>query len=93
MEDATYFELNNITVGYNLKDVTKFMKNLRVYVSAQRPVMITGYEGIDPVSRWTDGGDPLSQGIERRETYFRARTFTLGLNITCLLYTSPSPRD
>ncbi len=82
VEDATYFELNNITVGYNLKDVTKFMKNLRVYVSAQRPIMLTGYEGIDPVSRWTDGGDPLSQGIERRETYFRARTFTLGLNIT-----------
>ena len=82
VEDATYFELNNITVGYNLKDVTKFMKNLRVYVSAQRPIMITGYEGIDPVSRWTDYGDPLSQGIERRETYFRARTFTLGLNIT-----------
>jgi hypothetical protein len=45
--------------------------------------MLTGYEGIDPVSRWTDfGGDPLTQGIERRETYFRARTFTLGLNIT-----------
>ena len=82
VEDATYFELNNITVGYNLKDVTKFMKNLRVYVSAQRPIMITGYEGIDPVSRWTDYGDPLAQGIERRETYFRARTFTLGLNIT-----------
>ena len=83
VEDATYFELNNITVGYNLKDVTKFMKNLRVYVSAQRPIMLTGYEGIDPVSRWTDfGGDPLTQGIERRETYFRARTFTLGLNIT-----------
>ena len=54
VEDATYFELNNITVGYNLKDVTKFMKNLRVYVSAQRPIMLTGYEGIDPVSRWTD---------------------------------------
>ena len=35
VEDATYFELNNITVGYNLKDVTKFMSNLRVYVSAQ----------------------------------------------------------
>ena len=83
VEDATYFELNNITVGYNLKDVTKFMNNLRVYVSAQRPIMLTGYEGIDPVSRWTDfGGDPLTQGIERRETYFRARTFTLGLNIT-----------
>ena len=82
VEDATYFELNNITVGYNLKDVTKYLRNLRVYVSAQRPIMFTGYEGVDPVSRWTDYGDPLSQGIERRETYSRARTFTLGVNIT-----------
>ena len=38
-------------------DVTKFMRNLRVYVSAQRPIMFTGYEGVDPVSRWTDYGD------------------------------------
>ena len=82
VEDATYFELNNITVGYNLKDVTKYLRNLRIYVSAQRPIMFTGYEGVDPVSRWTDYGDPLSQGIERRETYSRARTFTLGVNIT-----------
>ena len=82
VEDATYFELNNITVGYTLRDVTKFLSNLRVYVSAQRPIMFTGYEGVDPVSRWTDYGDPLSQGIERRETYSRARTFTIGVNIT-----------
>ena len=82
VEDATYIELNNVTVGYSMPDLTKHIQNLRVYVSAQRPLMFTGYEGVDPISRWTDGGDPLAPGVERRSTYFRARTFTIGVNLT-----------
>ena len=82
VENATYIELNNVTVGYSMPDLTKHIQNLRVYVSAQRPLMFTGYEGVDPTSRWTDGGDPLAPGVERRSTYFRARTFTVGVNLT-----------
>ena len=66
---------------------------MRIYFSAQRPFVITGYEGVDPVARYGDrfdgsqggsmgGFDPLSPGIERRNTYYRARTLTLGLNVT-----------
>ena len=54
--------------------------------------MITGYEGVDPVARYQDqydgsnaegmgSFDPLSIGIERRNTYYRARTFTFGVNL------------
>ena len=92
VEDATYFELNNLTVGYSIP-TSGNVRNLRVYLSAQRPFVITGYEGVDPVARYGDrfdgsqggsmgGFDPLAPGIERRNTYYRARTLTLGLNVT-----------
>tara|TARA_B100001179_G_C18460776_1_gene347079 strand:- start:323 stop:784 length:462 start_codon:yes stop_codon:yes gene_type:complete len=92
VEDATYFELNNLTVGYSIP-TSGNVRNLRVYLSAQRPFVFTGYEGVDPVARYGDqfdgsqggsmgGFDPLAPGIERRNTYYRARTLTLGLNVT-----------
>ena len=92
VEDATYFELNNLTVGYSIP-TSGNVRNLRVYLSAQRPFVFTGYEGVDPVARYGDqfdgsqggsmgGFDPLAPGIERRNTYYRARTITLGLNVT-----------
>lgn len=92
VEDATYFELNNLTVGYSIP-TSGSVRNLRVYLSAQRPFVFTGYEGVDPVARYGDqfdgsqggemgGFDPLAPGIERRNTYYRARTLTLGLNVT-----------
>ena len=63
-----------------------------MYFSAQRPIVITGYEGVDPVARYQDqfdgsqggavgGVDPLAIGIDRRNTYYRARTFTFGVNL------------
>ena len=92
VENATYFELNNLTIGYSIPDFGN-VRNMRIYFSAQRPFVITGYEGVDPVARYGDrfdgsqggsmgGFDPLSPGIERRNTYYRARTLTLGLNVT-----------
>ena len=92
VENATYFELNNLTIGYSIPDFGN-VRDMRIYFSAQRPFVITGYEGVDPVARYGDrfdgsqggsmgGFDPLSPGIERRNTYYRARTLTLGLNVT-----------
>jgi len=91
VEKGTYFELNNITLGYTIP-TDGAVSNFRIYLSAQRPILFTGYEGVDPVARYEDrfdgsqgGGmgvvDPLAIGIERRNTYYRAKTFTLGVNL------------
>ena len=91
VEKGSYFELNNITLGYTIP-TDGAISNFRLYFSAQRPIVITGYEGVDPVARYQDqfdgsqgGGvgsvDPLAIGIERRNTYYRARTFTFGVNL------------
>lgn len=92
VEKADFFKLDNITLGRNFK-TSGAIKNLRVYISGQNLFVITKYTGIDPEPVLQDFGsvdnggfvgttpDPLSPGIDRRNNYFTARTFTFGLNI------------
>jgi len=94
VENASFFKLDNATIGYNvdLADGSAFNR-CRVYVSGQNLLTFTNYSGVDPEVRWSDdgttdnGGDQattgnaLAPGIERRNTYFTARTFTLGVNL------------
>lgn len=72
-------------------------RRLRLFISGQNLFTITGYTGVDPEVRYTDPGsvdngggfginfdddeDPLSPGIERRNTYFTTRILTFGLNL------------
>lgn len=79
IEDGDYWKISNITLGYNL-DVEKlpFIKNLRIYTSANNVATITGYSGIDPEVSIAG----LTPGIDRRHRYPAARTFTLGINLT-----------
>ena len=69
----------------------------RIYLSGQNLFTITNYTGVDPEVRFTDNtdddgfgdaqfnldddGDPLSPGIDRRNTYFRTRSITFGVNL------------
>jgi hypothetical protein len=74
VEDASYLRLKNITLGYtlpiNLRATTSIA--LRLFVSAQNLLTITGYHGYDPEVE--HGYDP---GI-----YPRARTYSVGASIT-----------
>jgi len=94
VEKADFLKLDNLTIGYNfdLGENTSF-KKIRVYVSGQNLFVLTGYTGIDPEPVLADFGpvdngnnpgttaDVLSPGIDRRNNYFTARTFTLGVNV------------
>ena len=82
VEDASFFRLDNMTVGYNF-DVSKFkyLKNFRLYASGQNLFTITDYTGVDPEVRYSDtSGGVLAPGIDRRNTWFTTTTFTLGLS-------------
>ena len=82
VEDASFLRLDNATLGYNFNvSNVEFLSQIRIYVAAQNLFNITNYTGVDPEVRFDDNGDNLAPGIERRDTYFLNRTFTLGLNV------------
>ncbi|MBP6237552.1 MAG: hypothetical protein KA536_15490 [Saprospiraceae bacterium] len=62
-------------------------------MTGQNLFTITGYTGIDPDVRLSDTGaqdnggrlaavgNPLAPGVDRRSTYYLARTLTFGVNL------------
>lgn len=85
VEKADFLKLDNITLGYkvNLPNSNSF-RNIRIYTTVQNAFVLTKYTGIDPEPVFGDTEDdnnPLITGIDRRNTYFFARTFTLGVNV------------
>jgi iron complex outermembrane receptor protein len=77
IEDGSFIRLQNVTLGYTFK--TQFVKNLRVYLSADNLAIITDYQGYDPeVNNFAGERGVASLGIDYAN-YPRARTFTLGL--------------
>lgn len=86
IEDASFIRLDNMQIGYNIPTTADWVENLRVYVAGQNLFTITDYAGVDPEVRWVDQnqggiGGALSPGLERRNTYFLTRTFTLGFTV------------
>jgi iron complex outermembrane receptor protein len=87
VEDASFVRLDNLELGYNIPTKSANINTLRVYFAAQNLFTLTNYTGIDPEVRVTDSenGDgfttSLSPGIERRNTYFQTRSFTMGVTL------------
>lgn len=81
VEKADFLKLDNLTLGYNFEMGKAKVKSLRVYASGQNLFVITGYTGVDPEVHYTYGASPLSPGVDDRNSYFRTRTVSLGLNI------------
>ena len=94
VEDATFVRLDNMSLGYTFDTSNSKFGSARVFVAAQNLFTITGYTGVDPEVRLGDTGsvdnggrendmqDVLAPGVDRRNTYFFTRTFTLGANIS-----------
>ncbi len=82
MQDADFFRIQNITVGY---DFNKLWKNspfqqLRVYFQGQNLWTITGYTGVDPEVGSSGGTDSWAQGIDVG-LYPSSRTYLVGVSI------------
>jgi iron complex outermembrane receptor protein len=83
VEKADFIRLDNLSVGYNFNINNDYIKNIRLSLAGQNLFTITNYTGADPEPALSDfeTGNVLAPGIDRRNNYFLARTFTLGLNI------------
>jgi len=82
IEDASFFALDNMTLAYNFDmSGSSAFRNIRVFVAGNNLFFITGYKGVDPSVRYDDGGNVLIPGIDRRNTWFRTRSFSLGVSL------------
>jgi iron complex outermembrane receptor protein len=80
VEKADFVKLDNVTLGFTPSMSSSFFRTLRFYVSAQNLIVITDYTGVDPEVHYSYGS-VLAPGVDNRNSYFRTRTFTFGLNL------------
>jgi iron complex outermembrane receptor protein len=78
IEDGSYVRLDNATLGYNFKKVSKSIQNLRVYMSVNNAFVITNYSGIDP--EVNQGG--IAPGVDSNNFYPKTRTVLFGVNLS-----------
>jgi iron complex outermembrane receptor protein len=69
VQKADFLKIDHITLGYNFKEVIGDF--LRIYVTAQNPITVTKYEGLDP---------EIFNGIDNT-IYPRPRIFVFGINV------------
>ena len=82
MEDADYFKIKTVTLGYDFKNIWKGcpFQQLRFYVQAQNLITFTGYTGLDPEVGNSAGADSWASGIDLG-LYPPSRTYLIGASI------------
>ncbi|MBP3289546.1 MAG: SusC/RagA family TonB-linked outer membrane protein, partial [Alistipes sp.] len=73
LEDASYFRMDDINLGYTFRDVTKSGMSIRVAAGVQNAFVITNYSGLDPESSVAGGIDS--------NIYPRPRIYSVRLGI------------
>ena len=83
VEDAGYFRLQNLTIGYDFNHIWKNspFQQLRLYFAAQNLFTITKYKGMDPENGMAlNGNEPWVTGVDVGN-YPQPRTYMVGVNI------------
>lgn len=79
IEDASFFRLQTVTLGYSFKAEKYGFNKVRCYLTGENLFVITGYSGLDPEVS-IDG--LASPGIDMLNYYPKPRTFSFGVNVT-----------
>ena len=82
MEDADYFKIKTVTLGYDFKHLWKAcpFQQLRLYVQAQNLMTFTSYTGLDPEVGNSAGGNGWASGVDLG-LYPPSRTYLVGASI------------
>ena len=82
MEDADFFKIKAVTLGYDFKNIWKScpFQQLRLYVQAQNLYTFTKYTGLDPEVGNSAGGNGWASGIDLG-LYPPSRTYLVGASI------------
>lgn len=84
IEKADFFKLDNLTVARNLNLKGNVFDSATLSLNVQNAFVLTKYTGSDPepaLADMMDNNNVLAPGMDRRNSYYSARTFTVGLNI------------
>lgn len=82
IEDGSFLRMDNLTFSYKFNTKNTFLSNARAYVSAQNLFCLTNYTGLDPeVNSEISSTGTAPLGIDYL-SYPKARTFTLGINVS-----------
>lgn len=73
LENASFFRLDNINLGYNAGRVLNDKASLRINASVQNVLILTKYSGLDPENARDGGVD--------NNIYPRPRVFSVGFNL------------
>jgi len=79
IEDASYFRLRTLRLGYSLPVKNSFLNGIDFYISGQNLFTITDYSGYDPEVNSLNGNS-LNQGIDL-SAYPSTKSYTFGLNV------------
>ena len=81
VQDGSFLRIDHITAGYDFGNIGSAISSFRLSITAQNPLLITGYDGIDPEIASRDvTTNSVGFGIDNN-IYPRSRTFFLGLNV------------
>jgi len=82
IEDAGYFRLQNLTVGFDFKSIWKSspFQQLRLYFAAQNLFTITKYKGMDPENGKSISDEKWVTGVDVGN-YPQPRTYMVGVNV------------
>jgi iron complex outermembrane receptor protein len=72
VENASFFRMDNISLGYNFGEILAQKLKARISFTCQNAFVITNYKGLDP---------EVAGGIDNN-VYPRPRVFLLGVNLT-----------
>jgi iron complex outermembrane receptor protein len=84
VENASFFKMDNISVGYNFNQFNTEKLKARVSFTVQNAFTVTNYSGLDPEvssEAVTNNTRQVTSGIDNN-IYPRPRVFVLGVNFT-----------
>ncbi len=79
IQDGSFIRLQNVSLGYTLPVINRYIRTARLYVSGQNLFLITKYKGFDPEVN-NQGQNNLNRGDDY-DAYPRAKMFTVGVNL------------
>jgi len=82
VEKGNFVRLNNARISYTAPLSGKVVNRANFFVSGNNLALFTKYKGVDPEVSQNLAIGSNSPGIDIRNTYYKTRVLTAGVNLT-----------
>ncbi|MDR0506480.1 MAG: TonB-dependent receptor [Dysgonamonadaceae bacterium] len=80
MRKISFLRCRNITLGYTVPGLKKYVNNIRVNLSVNNPFVVSNWNGLDPETDYNSSSTMTENNASY--SYPNVRTFSLGLDIS-----------